>query len=161
MPNSQQHALPKRAGQKPRTTSTNPHQQYDQFATPEALQAALDAVRNLPGVRLAPSQRAPYGTTGLYLDDGKGPSEAFMVGKEFAHFHPIPDGSLHLALPPVVREAAIDAGWAEPHPLAGYPTISKQIVLLFAPRDMNEAKLIARLVEASFDYAQGLKAKAY
>ncbi|MGL4490328.1 MAG: luciferase family protein [Rhizobiaceae bacterium] len=148
-------ALPKRVGQKPRTTTTNPHQQYDQFATPEALQAALDAVKNLPGLRLGPSQRAPYGTVGLYLDEGKGPEEAFMLGREFAHFHPIPDGSLHLTLPQGIREEAIATGWAEPHPLAGYPTVSKQIVLIYAPRTVDEAEITAKLVAASYDYANG------
>ncbi|MGL4404543.1 MAG: luciferase family protein [Notoacmeibacter sp.] len=156
MPVSQaQQKLPKRVGQKPRTTTTNPHQQYDQFATPAALQAALDAVKDLAGVRLGNSMRAPYGTIGLFVDDGKGPSDAFMLGREFAHFHPIPDGSLHLTLPTGIREDAINAGWAEPHPLAGYPTVSKQIVLLFAPRTDEEAKVIASLVKASWAYALG------
>jgi hypothetical protein len=148
-------ALAPRIGQKPRTTTTNPHQQYDQFATPEALRAALDAVKNLAGVRLGPSQRAPYGTVGLYLDEGRGPEEAFMLESEFAHFHPIPDGSLHLTLPPGIREDAIATGWAEPHPLAGYPTVSKQLVLIFAPRTHEEAKTVAALVEASWAYARG------
>ena len=145
--------LPQRIGQKPRTTTINPHQQYDQFATPEALRAALDAVKDLPGVRLGPSQRAPYGTVGLYVDDGRGPEDAFMLGTEFAHFHPIPDGSLHLTLPPGIREDAIAAGWAEPHPLAGRPTVSKQIVLIYAPRTLEEAKTVALLVKASWAYA--------
>jgi hypothetical protein len=147
--------IPQRVGHKPRTTTTNPHQQYDQFATPDALRAALDAVKDLAAVRLGPSQRAPYGTVGLYIDEGRGPDEAFMLGREFAHFHPIPDGSLHLTLPPGIREDAIAAGWAEPHPLAGYPTVSKQIVLIFAPRTLDEAKTVAKLVEASWAYARG------
>jgi hypothetical protein len=148
-------AFPRRIGQKPRTTTTNPHQQYDQYATPDALRAALDAVKDFAGVRLGPSQRAPYGTVGLYLDKGRGPDEAFMLGREFAHFHPIPDGSLHLTLPPGIREDAIAAGWAEPHPLAGHPTVSKQIVLIFAPRTLDEAKTVAMLVEASWAFARG------
>jgi hypothetical protein len=153
--NTATQALAPRIGQKPRTTTTNPHQQYDQHATPEALRAALDAVKDLAGVRLGPSQRAPYGTVGLYLDEGRGPDDAFMLGREFAHFHPIPDGSLHLTLPPGIREEAIAAGWAEPHPLAGYPTVSKQLVLIFASRTLDEAKTVAALVEASWDYARG------
>lgn len=147
--------LPRRSGQKPRTTTTNPHQQYDQFATPQARQAALDAVSHLAGLRFAPSRRAPYGTVGLYLDHGRGPLEAFMLGREFAHVHPIPDGSLHLTLPPGLREEAIAAGWAEPHPLAGTPTISRQIVLICAPRTLDEAETVAGLVKASWAYARG------
>jgi len=147
-----------RSGQKPRTTTTNPHQQLDQFATKETLQAALDMVATLDGVRFAPSRRAPHGTVGLYIDEGRGPKDAFMLGSEFAHFHPIPDGSIHLTLPPVVRDEAIAAGWAEPHPLAGYPTISRQIVLVYAPRTIDEAKTVAALVKASWAYARGARA---
>lgn len=42
---------------------------------------------------------------------------AFLVGTEFAHFHPVPDLSPHAALPTAAAEAVIDAGWAEWHPL--------------------------------------------
>ncbi len=58
----------------------------------------------------------------------------------FAHIHLIPDGSIHLTLPPGVQEDAIDAGWAEPHPLAGLPTISNRILLVYAPRTLEETK---------------------
>ncbi|MGL4728957.1 MAG: luciferase family protein [Bosea sp. (in: a-proteobacteria)] len=118
----------------------------------------MQTVSTLPGVRLAGSMRAPLGTVGLYLDAGKGPDEAFLLSTEFAHFHPIPDGSLHLTLPPGIREEAIAAGWAEPHPLAGRPTVSPYIVLIYAPRNSDEAAIVAQIVTASHAYAAGKQA---
>lgn len=147
--------MPLRSGPKPRTTTSNPHQQTDQFATPQALRAAIDAVRGLPGVRLGPSMRAPRGTVGLYLDAGKGPDKAFMLGKEFAHFHPIPDGSVHCTLPPGFREEVIAARWAEPHPLAGFDTVSEHLVMIYAPRNTEEAAIVADIVRRSHTYARG------
>jgi hypothetical protein len=96
----------------------------------------------------------------LVADHAKGPPEAFMLATEFAHVHPAPDFSLHLTLPEPVRSEAIAAGWAEPHPLAGEPTVSKLIVMLFAPRDANELTVITRLVEASWAYAKEGSVKA-
>jgi Family of unknown function (DUF5519) len=151
--------IPKRVGPKPQTTTINPHEQLDQFGSAAALQKALDAVKGLEGIRLGPSGRAPHGTVGLYIDRSviktKALSEAYMLDTEFAHFHPVPDGSLHMTLPPGVREQAISAGWAEAHPLAGRPTVSKQIVLVFAPRNDDEAAVVANLVKTSYQYARG------
>jgi len=77
-----------------------------------------------------------------------------MLATEFAHVHPAPDFSLHLTLPEPRRTLAIAAGWAEPHPLAGYSGISELIVLLFAPRDTEELDIAKWLLEASWNYAK-------
>ena len=55
------------------------------------------AISGLPGVVTGPSLRAPPGTLGLFLrpEEARGPAEAFLLGTEFAHFHPLPEGSLH------------------------------------------------------------------
>jgi hypothetical protein len=39
-------------------------------------------------------------------------------GREFAHLHPAPDYSLHAMLPTETATDAVEAGWAEPHPVA-------------------------------------------
>lgn len=150
-------ALPARAGPRPRTTATNPHSQLDQRPDPAASRAAVAAGLALPGVHAGPSLRAPPGTLGLFLapEDARGGADAFLLGAEFAHFHPTPDGSLHLTLPPGTREAAIAAGWAEPHPLAGRPTVSPLTVMVYAPRDPAEAEVVAGLVRASWAFAAG------
>lgn len=148
-------ALPIRSGPAPKTTSSNPHMQLDQQPSQPLSAELLDRARKLTGVVFAPSRRAPIGTIGLYLlpEAAHGPAEAFMLSTEFAHFHPDPDFSLHLTLPEPVRTEAIMAGWAEAHPLAGYPTVSNLIVLLFAPRTPGELSVAQILLEASWRYA--------
>ena len=81
-----------------------------------------------------------------------------MLGTEFAHLHPAPDHSLHLALPPDVARQAIDAGWAEQHPVAARGLIPAGTVMLYAPRDDAEADVVAALVRTSYDYARGATA---
>jgi len=56
----------------------------------------------LAGVEERPSAISVPGARALWLREElpTGPQEAFMIGREFAHIHPIPDGSLHAALPP-------------------------------------------------------------
>ncbi|WNG15853.1 luciferase family protein [Cystobacter fuscus] len=94
---------------------------------------------------------------GFYLkeQDAHGPQEAFLLGLEFAHLHPSPDGSLHLPLPEPLRSKAIASGWAEKHPLAGYPSVSRDIVMVYAPRDPAEIEVVTTLVTASWRYARG------
>jgi hypothetical protein len=153
-------ALARRAGPRPRTTTTNPHSQLDQLPPREVIDDLVSRLRQMSGVLIGGSLRAPPGTIGFHLpeDGARGPFEAFLLAREFAHVHPDPDGSLHLTLPPGLREAAIAGGWAEPHPLAGRPTVSPQIVMVYAPRDEAEIELVRTLVEASRRYAAGLLA---
>jgi Family of unknown function (DUF5519) len=149
--------LPPRRGAPPRTTPTNPHTQLDQQPDdPELVAELARRAFALPGVVEQPSRVSVPGARALVLADGEpaGPPEAFLVGREFAHLHPAPDHSLHAMLPPDVAEAAIEAGWAEVHPVARLGLIPPTAVMLFAPRDTEELDVIARLVEASHAYAR-------
>jgi hypothetical protein len=106
--------LPKRSGSRPRTTPTNPHTQLEQNPQPEMVDELARRVFALPGVEERPSAISVPGARALWLREGlpTGPPEAFMIGREFAHIHPIPDGSLHVALPPEVAHKAIGRGRA-------------------------------------------------
>lgn len=119
-----------------------------------ALRNCLEA---WPDVQHKASLRAAPGTHGLFLGeaDACGPAEAFLLGTEFAHFHPLPDGALHMTLPQHVRRAAMDAGWAIPHPLAGQPTVSPLTVLVYAPRTHDELDVVIALVRSAEAYARG------
>lgn len=66
-----------------------------------------------------------------------------------------PACGLHAALPPDLADAAIAAGWAEPHPMARRGFIPNHIVMLYGPRDTSELAIIIDLVRASRDYACG------
>ena len=88
-----------------------------------------------------------------------GPQEAFMIGREFAHIHPMPDGSLHAALPPESAQEAISKGWAEQHPVARMGYIPQNVVMIYAPRNAQEIEVVAGLVVAAYHYASGVKSE--
>jgi hypothetical protein len=149
--------LPTRAGERPQTTPTNPHTQLDQ--QPAELGWVEELSRRvfaLPGVVEEPSRISVPGARALVLADGEpaGPPEAFLIGREFAHVHPDPDHSLHAMLPLDTAEEAIEAGWAEPHPVALRGLIPRTAVMLYAPRDEAELDVIEGLVRASHAFAR-------
>lgn len=152
---------PLRAGPRPRTDLRLPHTQIDQLA-PHPLRrqlslAMLEALSRLGDVSIGHSLRAPPGTLGLFLDPGCGcgGERAFLLGREFAHVHIEDDGSLHATIAEPLRTKAMEAGWAEPHPIAGQPTVSPDTVMIYAPRDEQEAHVIVNLVTSSWANARG------
>ena len=148
--------LPARAGTRPRTTVTNPHQQLDQQPADTSIYVALaDRCFSLPNVHEEPSGVSVPGARGLCLDPacrGREP-DAFMIGNEFAHLHPRPDVSIHLTLPHDVGAHATDQGWVEMHPMAAAGIISPTAFLAFAPRDTDELEVAWSLICASYEYA--------
>jgi hypothetical protein len=114
--------LPKRSGSRPRTTPTNPHTQLEQNPEPEMVEALARRVFTLPGVEERPSAISVPGARALWLreDVPAGPQEAFMIGREFAHMHPMPDGSLHAALPPEVAPRGHKQGLGRTTPRGPY-----------------------------------------
>ncbi|MEA2398951.1 MAG: hypothetical protein QOK25_2507 [Thermoleophilaceae bacterium] len=150
-------ALPPRPGPRPRTTPTNPHTQLDQQPGEPRLQEELARrVFALPGVEEEPSGISVPGARALVLaaDQPAGPPEAFLIGREFAHLHPTPDHSAHAMLPLDVANEAIEAGWAEPHPVARMGLIPPNAVMLYAPRDDDELDVVERLIRASHAFAR-------
>ena len=148
--------LPTRPGPRPLVTGHAPQVQLDQFPPVSLRPGLLRQLRQLAGVSFAPSHRAPPGTIGLHLCGcgRNAPRGAFMIGEEFAHVHPDDDASMHLVLPEPLRSEAIRQGWAEPHPLAGQPTVPEGIVLLYAPRTEAELRIVVDLVGASWRHAR-------
>ena len=142
--------LPTRPGRRPRTTTSNPHTQLDQQPADPSIREQLAArLFALPGVAERPSAISVPGARALTLRKPDPQSPMFMVGSEFAHLHPAPDFSLHAALPRDLMVEAIEAGWAEPHPIARLGLIPDTIVMLYAPRDENELDVEAGLVTAT------------
>jgi Luciferase len=149
--------LPARAGDRPRTTPTNPHTQLDQQPTDLLwVEELAERVFALPGVVEQPSGISVPGARALVLAPGEptGPPEAFLIDREFAHLHPAPDHSLHAMLPSETVAEAVEAGWAEPHPVALRGLIPPNAVMLYAPRDEAELDVIERLVRASHGFAR-------
>jgi len=147
-----------RQGLRPVTTSTNPHTQLDQQPVGTAVRDRLAAVAfALPGVREQDSMISVPGARALWLAEGAdGPPEAFMVGSEFAHFHPADsDQSLHMMLPVEIAEEAMAAGWAELHPVARRGVLPPTAVMVYAPRDDAEGDVVADLIRISHSFAEG------
>lgn len=103
-----------------------------------------------------PSTISLEGARALTLDDAAagGPSEAFMVGREFCHVHAQGDYSLHATLPVPLPHAAEAAGWAEPHFLVRTGRAPATVVMIYAPRDDQERDVVLDLVRASYELAR-------
>lgn len=149
--------LPARPGSRPRTTRATPHSQLDQQPSDRRFADTLiDRFLALrPRARETASGISVPGARALVLAevDKLGPPAAFLVGREFAHVHPTPDASLHLALPVELARAAQDLGWAEPHLLAGTGNVPETVVMVYAPRDEDEADVVLDLLLASHAFA--------
>ena len=117
----------------------------------EAGQEAAPIGEERPSAISVPGARALW----LQEEHAAGPQEAFMIGREFAHIHPMPDGSLHAALPPEVAQEAIGKGWAEQHPVARMGYIPQNVVMIYAPRNAQEIEVVAGLVVEAYRYASG------
>ena len=149
--------LPPRRGPRPTTTPTNPHTQLDQQPGDHyprqrlmAELAALDVVWTESMISVPGAEALTLSRDAVARDP-----DAFMIGTEFAHLHPAPDHSLHMVLPPKAARAAIEAGWAERHPMARLGVVSPGAVMVYAPRDAREADIVAKLVATSYAYAGG------
>ena len=151
--------LPPRSGPRPRSCRALPHMQLDQWPPPRIAQALLGRCLNFPNVRSKQSRMAAPDCYALSLPDdlSAGPSGAFIVDHEFCHLHALPDGSIHLTLPKVVREFAIKRGWAEQHLVSRAGILPETLVMVYAPRDAHELAIVLRLIWHSYQFARGVK----
>ena len=149
--------LPERTGPLPSVSTTIPQEQLSDTA-PDELQERLYArIAAFPGVTSRQSAISVPGARGFMLDPPRhGPDDAFLVPAvgEFAHLHPGYDGSLHIALPPVLATDLIAKGWGVAHPLAGV-RLTPGMVMLFGPRDTDELEVVTGVVAAGHAWATG------
>lgn len=150
--------LPHRKGQKPSTTVNNPHTQLDQ--QPEDLSfvyALSDWAFDLNHVKREPSAISVPGAIAMCMEDDHTceSCNAFMVGTEFAHFHPQPDYSMHLGLAREDAEKVIAKGWGEWHPLIARGILPPNIIMMYAPRDEDELSAAKLILKRSYDFAKG------
>ncbi|MBX6762984.1 MAG: hypothetical protein IRY88_04795 [Rubrobacteraceae bacterium] len=85
----------------------------------------------------------------------KGKPEAFIAGREFSIVRE--EGSVQLSLDPGWGQKVLDKGWATIHPLARYMAgaLPPQSMIVYAPRDEKELRVIQKIVEAAYWHAQG------
>ncbi|MGH2404952.1 MAG: luciferase family protein [bacterium] len=113
----------------------------------------------LPDVEDRPTVISVPGARALWLRDDVplAHPEVIVAGREFGHIHP--DGSLHVSLPSGRAREAIEAGWAEPHPIADQLGI-EGIVMLYTPRTLEELDTIFQLIVDSYNFVTGRAANA-
>jgi hypothetical protein len=133
-----------------------PHLQLDQLPRPEIVEELIRRCLEIPYVRSRQSRMASAASHGLYLPDDSalGPPEAFIDEHEFCHLHPLPEGSIHLTLPQILREEAVRLGWGERHPIATAGILTT-LVTVYAPRDREELEAVVGFIERSCQFAQG------
>lgn len=147
---------PLRLGTRPRTHRALPHLQLDQLPPAETMEQLVELSRELPHVHSRQSRMASPRSYALYLADefALGPPEAFIVDHEFCHLHPLPEGSIHLTLPSILREEVVRLGWGELHPIAR-AGILPALVTAYGPRDHLELEVVLGLIAQSCQFAQG------
>src|SRR5688572_30290604 len=97
----------KRPGPRPTTTSINPHTQLDQNAPPPLQEKVYEVGKSLAGVQVGRSLVSVPGARAFHLPNCAQQPGASMVECEFAHLHPVHDGSLHMTLPTDIVEEVI------------------------------------------------------
>ncbi|MEM6320091.1 MAG: phospholipase [Bacteroidota bacterium] len=150
--------IPARQGERPRTTNTNPHTQLNQ--QPEDLsyiKNLMDWAFQLGHIKKEFSKISVPGAIAMCMEDDHTckSCNAFMVGTEFAHFHPHPDYSMHLGLPRDAAEIFINKGWGEWHPLIERGILPPNIIMLYAPRNQEEFEVAKLILAKSYAYAKG------
>ena len=147
---------PVRPGPRPHTPRGLPHLQLDQFPPPQVFQELLERASQIPHSRVRESRMASSRSRALYLADefAGGPPEAFIDNHEFCHLLPLPEGTIHLTLPAILREEVFRLGWGERHPIAEFG-ILPTLVTLYAPRNRAEMLAVLGFITQSCRFAQG------
>ncbi len=146
--------LPERQSPRPATTGSVPHQQIDVQPVPEVNAKLFQRAFVLPGVENRPSTFSLPGARGMWIRDEVpiARPDQIVSGREFAHIHP--DGSLHASLPLDRAREAVNAGWAEPQPIAeelGVPGL----VMIYTPQTFDELETVLQLVVDSYNFVTG------
>ncbi len=147
--------LPQRAGRRPRIgPHPVPHRQLSQTAD-AGLRAKLKAVFD---AKVSAREDVLYYQLSYFEKHNPaitlrcpecGHPDALASHGEIGHIHPS-DGSMHMILSTADANAAIKAGWAERHGLAGVTLgLPSTYMMVYAPRDEAEIAVIDRLISAA------------
>lgn len=147
--------LPQRETPRPETTNGVPHVQIGVDADPQLSAELLNRVATFPGVVIGATRVSLPGAVGFRFEDDLTLShpEAIVGGREFAHVHP--DGSLHASLRPETARAAVEAGWATPHPWSDQRAGWEGFVMIYTPATAAELDVVFQLVQSSYAYISG------
>ena len=146
--------LPERQAPRPKTTGSVPHQQIGVEAVPKVTAELFRLSFALPGIENRPSTFSLPGARGMWIADDVRITrhDQIVSGREFAHIHP--DGSLHASLSEERAHEAMEAGWAEPQPIAGQLGVPG-LVMIYTPLTFEELQTVLQLVVDSYNFVTG------
>ncbi|TEA12596.1 hypothetical protein C8034_v005765 [Colletotrichum sidae] len=148
--------LPYRPGPRPLVAGIAPQRQLDQHGTVphyHALRRTLE--------KLAAEKPARFGTARSCLEKhglglfARHPVNVTCNG-EVCHVHDS-DHSLHMNLHPEDIREVLAKGWGQRHPLAWKgrllsTPVPEEFIMVYAPRDDHELKIVCRIIEAAIWY---------
>lgn len=151
--------IPNRPGPSPTATFEIPHQQLNQPAPIVVQEELITAVAALPNVLLWESPNSLPGAIGWILGESLDTDEKgdLIAGSEFGHQHRNEVGSMHLSLPAAASQIVLEKGWAVLHPFSTVIHGSRAVdyLLVYAPRDNEDLKIVWLIVQASYAFARG------
>lgn len=151
--------IPNRPGPSPTATFEIPHQQLNQPAPIIVQEELITAVAALPNVLLWESPNSLPGAIGWILGESLDTDEKgdLIAGSEFGHQHRNEVGSMHLSLPAAASQIVLEKGWAVLHPFSTVIHGSRAVdyLLVYAPRDNEDLKIVWLIVQASYAFARG------
>lgn len=149
--------LTERKGEAPTVGATTPQLQFSD-KSPEEIRVKLWdwAFSTFPKVRKETSKISVPTSQALWLheDEEVANSDAFMPpagGREFTHLHL--DGSIHAVVSTEVENEVINKKWGVRHPL--YYSHGVKEILVYAPRNEEEIKVLQAVIIKSYEYATG------
>ena len=136
-----------------------PHQQLNQPAPIIVQEELITAIAALPNVLLWESPNSLPGAIGWILGESLDTDEKgdLIAGSEFGHQHRNEVGSMHLNLPATASQIVLEKGWAVLHPFSTviHGSRAGDYLLVYAPRDNEDLKIVWLIVQASYAFARG------
>ncbi|KAK2769240.1 hypothetical protein CKAH01_00847 [Colletotrichum kahawae] len=148
--------LPYRPGPRPLVAGIAPQRQLDQHGTTSHYHALRQTLE-----RLAAEKPLKFGTARSCLEKhglglfARHPVNVTCNG-EVCHVHDS-DHSLHMSLHPEDIREVLAKGWGQRHPLAWkgrlvQMPVPEEFIMVYAPRDDHELKIVCRIIEAAIWY---------
>ena len=148
--------IPARQGEAPEIGQVPPQLQFSDKSPRDIYKIFHDWMfSTFPKVRKEPTRISVSTSIAMWLDENEdvGHTDAFMPpsgGREFTHLHL--DGSIHTVVGTEVEDEIITKKWGVRHM---YYDRGVKEVLIYAPRNEEELKIIKTVVIKSYEYATG------
>lgn len=148
--------LPERQGEPPEVGQVPPQLQFSDKSPRDIYKKYHDWMFSaFPKVRKEATRISVSTSIAMWLDENEevAHTDAFVPphgGREFTHLHL--DGSIHTVVATEIEDEIIAKKWGVRHM---YYDRGVKEVLIYAPRNEEELKLIKAIVTKSFEYATG------